>query len=150
MPTALFVASTVPPTRIKVPKPGIVAVFCVVIASLVNFANLHLQRADASELFDVAGTGGIGLTERLQPSVSSKPMNVLAEGQSVSIQCQTTGDFVNGSNIWDLLDDGNFVSDYYVNTRILTQSHHPLSSVREEDHRFHRSPGLRVLRFWRE
>jgi hypothetical protein len=53
---------------------------------------------------------------RSGPGVSDGVVGSLANGAPVSIACQTRGDSVNGSSIWDGLSGGGYVSDYYVNT----------------------------------
>ncbi|CAJ0916233.1 9141_t:CDS:2 [Entrophospora sp. SA101] len=56
------------------------------------------------------------LTVRTAPSLSAKKVRTVPIGSHVDIVCQTTGDTVQGINIWDKLIDGNFVSDVFVKT----------------------------------
>jgi hypothetical protein len=66
--------------------------------------------------YAVVGTGGIGLNERQGPSASGPVLASDAEGAPLDIVCQSTGDTVHGSTIWDKLADGNWVTDYYTTT----------------------------------
>ncbi|MCX5332390.1 SH3 domain-containing protein [Streptomyces sp. NBC_00140] len=63
---------------------------------------------------------GVRLNVRSGPSTSYRVVRVLAEGAKVPIWCQTPGQSITGpygtSNIWDNIDDGQYVSDAYVNT----------------------------------
>ncbi len=63
---------------------------------------------------------GVRLNVRSGPSTSYRVVRVLAEGAKVPIWCQTPGQTITGpygtSNIWDNIDDGQYVSDAYVNT----------------------------------
>jgi len=69
----------------------------------------------ASATYQVYGTGSNGLFERTGPGTYSEA-GWLPNGANVQISCQTTGSSVNGSDIWDLLTDGYYVADYYINT----------------------------------
>ncbi len=66
------------------------------------------------------GTGADGLYQHTGPGTNYSTITnpyTLAEGTVVYIACQTmTSSTVNGSGIWDLLTNGNWVSDYYINT----------------------------------
>ncbi|MFJ3667498.1 SH3 domain-containing protein [Streptomyces sp. NPDC090106] len=63
---------------------------------------------------------GVRLNVRSGPSTSYRVVRVLPEGAKVPIYCQTPGQSVAGpygtSNIWDNIDDGQYVSDAYVLT----------------------------------
>jgi hypothetical protein len=41
---------------------------------------------------------------------------MLATGTAVQVACQTRGSSVLGSTVWDRLANGNYVTDYYVDT----------------------------------
>ncbi|MEV6168414.1 hypothetical protein AB0L99_09350 [Streptomyces sp. NPDC051954] len=60
------------------------------------------------------------LNVRLGPGTNYTIVRVLPIGARVPIFCQTPGTTVTGpygtSNIWDNIDDGEYVSDAYVNT----------------------------------
>ena len=68
--------------------------------------------------YRVTGTGGVGLNARSDHSTSSPVRYRLAEGQAIDIACQDEGDVVNGSRIWDRLQDGAWVSDYFTSTPV--------------------------------
>ncbi|MGW1722183.1 SH3 domain-containing protein [Streptomyces sp. NPDC002306] len=63
---------------------------------------------------------GVRLNVRSGPGTGYTVVRVLAEGAKVPIFCQTPGSTVAGpygtSNIWDNVDDGEYVSDSYVHT----------------------------------
>ncbi|MQY36314.1 hypothetical protein SRB17_43130 [Streptomyces sp. RB17] len=86
--------------------------------------------ADAGELAAAAVTSeylrhyavapGVRLNVRSGPGTNYGIVRVLPEGVQVPIYCQTPGTTVTGpygtSNIWDNIDNGEFVSDAYVQT----------------------------------
>lgn len=63
---------------------------------------------------------GVRLNVRRGPGTNYPVTRVLPEGAKVPIFCQTPGTTVTGpygtTNIWDNIDDSEFVSDAYVNT----------------------------------
>ena len=63
---------------------------------------------------------GVRLNVRSGPGTGYPIVRVLPEGAKVPIYCQTPGTTVTGpygtSNIWDNIDDGQYVSDAYVYT----------------------------------
>jgi uncharacterized protein YraI len=63
---------------------------------------------------------GVRLNVRSGPGTSYGIVRVLPEGAKILIYCQTPGTSVTGpygtSNIWDNIDDGQYVSDAYVDT----------------------------------
>jgi hypothetical protein len=57
------------------------------------------------------------LDGRYRPtSTSDKVVNKYANGSTITVSCQTTGDTMYGSTIWDKTSDGLYVPDYYVKT----------------------------------
>ncbi|MGI5456796.1 SH3 domain-containing protein [Streptomyces sp. CA-249302] len=74
--------------------------------------------AEALHYYPVAP--GVRLNVRRGPGTQYGIVRVLPEGAKVPIFCQTPGTTVSGpygtSNIWDNIDDGEFVSDAYVLT----------------------------------
>ncbi|MBB5872383.1 hypothetical protein F4553_005817 [Allocatelliglobosispora scoriae] len=69
-------------------------------------------------VYRVAGTDGVELTVRSEPRVTGTPLGALQEGAAITIVCQTYGDSVNGSEIWDKLSSGGYVADWYTSTPI--------------------------------
>ncbi|MFJ9567209.1 SH3 domain-containing protein [Streptomyces fuscichromogenes] len=63
---------------------------------------------------------GVRLNVRSGPGTGYDITRTLAEGTRVPIFCQTPGTTVSGyygtSNIWDNIDNGEYVSDAYVHT----------------------------------
>ncbi|MET7484170.1 SH3 domain-containing protein [Streptomyces sp. NPDC005538] len=63
---------------------------------------------------------GTRVNVRSGPGTGYTIVRVLAEGSQVPIYCQTPGTNVSGyygtTNIWDNIDDGQYISDAYVNT----------------------------------
>ncbi|MEV6053429.1 SH3 domain-containing protein [Streptomyces sp. NPDC052107] len=63
---------------------------------------------------------GLRLNVRSGPGTSYNIVRLLPEGAKVPIFCQTPGTTVTGTygttNIWDNIDNGEFVSDAYVQT----------------------------------
>ena len=66
--------------------------------------------------YNVTGTGGYGLNEHSGPSVGSAVVGNVPEGGSLSIMCQTSGDNVLGTSVWDKLQNSSYVTDYYTTT----------------------------------
>jgi len=65
----------------------------------------------------VAWTGSDGLNVREAPSKSSAKIGWLAQGTSVTVVCQTEGDWVGNSNVWDFIEgEDGYVSDAFVNS----------------------------------
>ncbi|MGW1674416.1 SH3 domain-containing protein [Streptomyces sp. NPDC002324] len=63
---------------------------------------------------------GVRLNVRSGPSTSYGIVRVLSEGVTVPIYCQTPGQTISGpygtTNVWDNIDDGQYISDAYVYT----------------------------------
>ncbi|WP_371578117.1 SH3 domain-containing protein [Streptomyces sp. NBC_01314] len=63
---------------------------------------------------------GVRLNVRSGPSTSYGIVRVLAENVKVPIYCQTPGQTISGpygtTNVWDNIDDGQYISDAYVYT----------------------------------
>jgi len=59
---------------------------------------------------------GTGLKERVQPNTSQPEVDTLADGTSLAIVCQATGQAIDGDYVWDRLSDGFYVSDLFTTT----------------------------------
>lgn len=81
-------------------------------------ATLFVSTAAHAVGYNVTGTGGVGLRARSAPSTSANIIRVIPEGGAIDIACQTHGDNINGSTIWDKLSDGSYVSDFYTTTPV--------------------------------
>lgn len=55
---------------------------------------------------------------RRGPGSGHPPAGDLRPGAQFNIECQTTGESVFGSTIWDKLTDGRFLSDYFTDTPV--------------------------------
>lgn len=74
----------------------------------------------ASAVTTYATAPGVRLNVRSGPGTSYNITRTLVENTRVPIFCQTPGTTVSGyygtTNIWDNIDNGEYVSDAYVNT----------------------------------
>ncbi|MFJ3308729.1 hypothetical protein ACIPSA_37945 [Streptomyces sp. NPDC086549] len=74
--------------------------------------------AEAATYYSVAP--GLRLNVRSGPGTDYNLVRLLPEGAKVHIYCQSPGTTVSGyygtTNIWDNIDNGEYVSDAYVNT----------------------------------
>ncbi|WP_369171404.1 SH3 domain-containing protein [Streptomyces sp. R28] len=88
------------------------------VTTMTATATATLASTTAVRYYSVAP--GVRLNVRRGPGTSYALVRVLPEGARIPIYCQTPGTTVAGpygtSNIWDNIDDGEFVSDAYVNT----------------------------------
>jgi hypothetical protein len=80
------------------------------------------RRPSRYRIVGTCNTGTCALAEWSGPGIASfRMVGSLHEGQAVNILCQAPGEVVAGQNggsssIWDRLDSGAFVSDYYIST----------------------------------
>lgn len=92
-------------------------IFILVVLGLTASLFMGVSSASAAS-YNVTGTGGVGLRARSAPSTSASILRVIPEGGAIDISCQTHGDSVNGSPIWDKLTDGSYISDFYTTTPV--------------------------------
>jgi uncharacterized protein YraI len=72
--------------------------------------------------YHVVGSGGSGIAERGGPGTQFPTNTRLASGAAAPIVCQIkTSSFVGTSSVWDLLANGEWVADYYINTPVVNQ-----------------------------
>lgn len=80
----------------------------------------HVATAAATSLRYYAVAPGVRLNVRSGPGTQYGVVRVLPLGAKVPIFCQTPGTTVTGpygtSNIWDNIDNGEYVSDTYLQT----------------------------------
>jgi len=57
-----------------------------------------------------------GVNARKGPGTSFPVVHSIANNSAIDIKCQVQGQIVNGSNIWNELADGTFVTDVYCDT----------------------------------
>ncbi|HEV8064024.1 MAG TPA: CHAP domain-containing protein [Acidimicrobiales bacterium] len=67
-------------------------------------------------VYNVSGVAPGTLHERSGPGTSYAIVGNLANGAAIDIVCQTTGTDVKGTDIWDKLTNGSYVSDDYTTT----------------------------------
>jgi uncharacterized protein YraI len=70
--------------------------------------------ATVARSYQVTSSGA--LNARTGPSTSYPVVGTFPAGSSVSVVCQTTGQRVGTTSVWDRLTDGAWVTDYYVST----------------------------------
>ena len=70
----------------------------------------------APYVYNVIGTPAGTLNERAEPNTSQPPVMTANEGDALSIQCQATGEAIDGDYVWDKLTNGLYVSDLYTST----------------------------------
>lgn len=75
-------------------------------------------------------TSSSALNGRTGPSSSYPVAKTYPSGSLVSVLCQTPGQKVGTSTLWDRLSDGNYVSDYYIGTPSQTTWSPPLPRCR--------------------
>lgn len=77
--------------------------------------------------YHVANTEGWGVRIRSAPSQQVSVIGGLLEGATITVACQTPGSDVNGSSIWDRLNTGGYLSDYYTDTPTIGDFSHGLA-----------------------
>jgi hypothetical protein len=89
----------------------------IVVAASTMLAVTAIFAASAQAEYKVIGTGGT-LHVRPEPSLSAPIVADLPDGTMIDIVCQTTGDNVVGSTIWDKIDRPavGYVADWYTTT----------------------------------
>lgn len=90
-------------------------------ATALMFSGLSVTSTAWASATGTVNTAGASLTVRSTPHVGSTAVGSVADGASITIDCQTYGDTVTGtygtSNIWDHVPaKGGYVSDTYVYT----------------------------------
>ncbi|WP_406001284.1 glycoside hydrolase domain-containing protein [Streptomyces sp. NBC_00829] len=61
-------------------------------------------------------TAPVGLTERTGPGTSYAAAGTSPNGSLAWVYCQRSGSAVGTTKVWDRMDNGRYVSDYYVST----------------------------------
>jgi hypothetical protein len=72
-------------------------------------------------VYSVVGTGGNGLNVRTAPSLGAGLVANLRDGTAIDIVCQTRGDDVMGSTMWDRIEGPvvGYLADYYTTTPVV-------------------------------
>ncbi len=89
----------------------------VVATAFLALSSAVLVAGAQANAYQVIGTGGT-LHVRTAPSLSAGMVGEMRDGTWIDIVCQTTGDNVVGSNIWDKIDSPyvGYVADWYTTT----------------------------------
>jgi hypothetical protein len=89
----------------------------VVITTVAAILGLSASAASAA-VYSVLGTQGRGLNVRTEPHLSTSILSNLPEGTAINIVCQTRGENVVASTMWDKIDQpvAGYVADYYTST----------------------------------
>ncbi|KAL3442669.1 hypothetical protein BJX65DRAFT_213555 [Aspergillus insuetus] len=81
-----------------------------------HLKNLALALAAAISTATAYPITGDNVNCRAEPTTNSDVVEVYAKGTEVKLECQTHGETVLGTSIWDKTTDGCYVIDYYVKT----------------------------------
>ncbi|KAJ2709537.1 hypothetical protein H4R19_004200 [Coemansia spiralis] len=73
-----------------------------------------LALAGCAAAYDIVNSASLNC--RKQPTTKSEIVKTYQLGDDIEIVCQTKGQTIYGTNIWDATPDGCFVLDYYVRT----------------------------------
>ena len=97
----------------------------------VNVSNPSSDGSYAYHVYGTCGSGACFVNLRSGPSQLSYPVvGTKNEGEQVDIVCQVHGqsvsDGVRSSDIWDKLADGNWVTDFYVDTPVASAFSPPI------------------------
>ncbi|GES65084.1 NlpC/P60-like cell-wall peptidase [Aspergillus terreus] len=81
-----------------------------------QLTNLFLSLAAALSMANAYTISGSEVNCRTGPSTNDGISRTYKKGDDVKLSCQTYGESVQGSSIWDKTTDGCYVADYYVKT----------------------------------
>ncbi|KAJ2780598.1 hypothetical protein H4R18_003354 [Coemansia javaensis] len=84
------------------------------LAAAVAASALALGLAGPAAAYDIVHSASLNC--RKQPTTKSDKVKMYILGDDIEIVCQTEGETVFGTNIWDATQDGCFVLDYYLYT----------------------------------
>ncbi len=82
----------------------------------INIDSDHFDAPVATVGYRYQITSSAHLNGRSGPKTSNRIVKIYGPGTTVSVVCQTKGSAVGTTSVWNKLDDGNYVSDYYVST----------------------------------
>ncbi len=91
-----------------------------------NIDNDQLNAPVATVSYGYKVTSGTALNARSGPSTSYPVAKTHAPGSALTIACQTPGQKIGTTSVWDKLTDGTYVTDYYVSTPTHTGYSSPL------------------------
>jgi surface antigen len=73
------------------------------------------KQAEAKQVYHIVNAE-VGLQARKGPGTNFPAVGTIANNSPVQIVCQLHGESINGSDIWNKLADGTYVTDYYCDT----------------------------------
>ncbi len=91
-----------------------------------NIDNDYFDAPVATVRYSYKVTSTVPLNARTGPSTTYPVVRQYSSGSSLSVLCQTTGQTISTTSVWDRLSDGSYVSDYYVSTPSSTGFSAPL------------------------
>ncbi len=92
----------------------------------INVDSDSLDAPVATVSYAYKATSTTSLNGRSGPSTGYPIVKIYPAGSTLSVLCQTTGQQIGGTTVWDRLADGLFVTDYYVSTSSSTGFTAPL------------------------
>ena len=92
----------------------------------INIDNDQFDAPVATVRYGYKVTSSTSLNARTGPSTTYPVVRQYGSGSNLSVLCQTTGQKVSTTSVWDRLSDGSYVSDYYVSTPSNTTFSSPL------------------------
>jgi uncharacterized protein YraI len=95
-----------------------------------NIDNDRFDAPVATVAYPYTVTSTTALNARRAPSTASSVVTSYPAGATVRAVCQTAGSTVGTTRVWDRLDDGTYVSDFYVSTPSNTTYSAPLPRCR--------------------
>jgi hypothetical protein len=109
----------VSPSRSRRPT-RLAATLCASAVACAVPATVSVATAHATGSYRVVGTGGT-LRVHTAPSLGSPVVGNLPDGTPITVACQTRGDLVVGSTMWDRIDspDPGYVADWYTTTPVV-------------------------------
>jgi uncharacterized protein YraI len=92
----------------------------------INVDSDNLDAPVATVAYGYRVTSTTSLNARSGPATSYGVVRSYPPGSGLAVLCQTTGQKVGTTSVWDRLADGSFVTDYYVSTSSKTDFTSPL------------------------
>jgi uncharacterized protein YraI len=92
----------------------------------INIDNDRVDALAATVGYSYQVTSSGPLSARSGPSRSYPVIETFAPGSALTVACQARGTAVSTTSVWDKLQDGSYVSDYYVSTPSSTGYSAPL------------------------
>jgi len=91
-----------------------------------NIGNDRLDAPVATVAYRYTVTSGTPLNARTGPSTAYPVAHTYSPGAGLNVACQSPGQVVGTTNVWDRLTNGSWVTDYYMSTPSNTTFSSPL------------------------